>query len=157
LVDLRQRGIQTLGQLEHALDIGIVNDDSDLLDRCRATRAWLQHWRRGHTPPVDLEVLIRSEMVTETYLQDVAGVSDQVSGNGSALIAALRSDEQRVSGFGPKKISELEEWLGDHGYLTEVSPPETYELIDAIQQATELDATQAKRSHQMLQAGLNLD
>ncbi|MEM1080668.1 MAG: hypothetical protein AAGH65_03720, partial [Pseudomonadota bacterium] len=163
LSTLRARDLRTVGQLQHALDQGLLDavdniSTDELRARVSAAHAWLQRWRRGQTPPVELNVLTESGLVSNTYIEKMTAAVEQVGGRADALISALRDakNKLRVPGFGPMKIDALETWLGDHGYLTDVEPAQAHELIDALIQAGPLSDTGATALHRSLLAGLKI-
>lgn len=91
-----------------------------LAGRCATARAWADAWRRGRGRPVDRTVLERSGAVTDTYMDRVAALAEEVGGDAEALIQGLR--EGRVKGFRSSKTEELAEWLAEHGYIDPAEP-----------------------------------
>ena len=113
--------ITSLGQLETLLDSNAgpaAVTDTGLRDRlrlrCDTVRAWTALWRQGRGRPVNRITLEQSGTVTETFIDRVADLSEEVEGDGEALVQALRAGQ--VSGFRTSKIEELERWLADEGY-----------------------------------------
>ena len=116
--------VTTLGQLEgllasNAAD-GAIPDAAvrgRLAQRCAATRAWTKLWRQGRGQPVNRAVLEQSRAVSETFIDRIAELTDELQGDGTALINALR--QHRLPGFRTTKASELEQWLANEGYIDE--------------------------------------
>jgi len=157
LVALRDFGVTTLGQFEHtrelALDLPIDEDMARTLDRrVRAARAWLEHWRRGHVPPVRQRDLVDSDAISETFIERVSALNRDLEGNGAELLDALR--DGAVSGFLKKKTDALEQQLAAAGLLDDRRAPEDAELIDTLARAGDLEADSAARLHRWLQAAL---
>jgi len=157
LVALRNFGVITLGQFEHArelaLELPIDEEAAESLDnRVRAVRAWLHRWRRGHVPPVPGDELTQSNAISETFIEPVSALNRELGGNARALIDALR--DGRVARFRSDKIDQLEAHLGAGGYLDDKQAPADAELIDALARIGELDADQAARLHRWLEAAL---
>lgn len=157
LVELRNFGVITLGQFEHAreaaLDLPVDTDVARTLDdRIQAARAWLERWRRGHLPPLPGRELAESAAVSETFIEPVSALNRELDGNARALVDALR--DGRVARFRSDKTDQLEAQLGASGYLDERQPPGDAELIDALARAGGLDFDQAARLHRWLQAAL---
>ena len=113
--------ITCLGQLETLLDSEAVSaaiTDTELQDRLRQRssiiRIWMALWRRGRGRPVNRIALEQSGIVSETFIDRVASLTEIVREDGKALVQALRAG--RVSGFRTSKIEELECWLADEDY-----------------------------------------
>ena len=116
--------VTTLGQLEgllasNAADGAIPNAAvrGRLAQRCAATRAWTELWRQGRGQPVNRAVLEQSRAVSETFIDRIAELADELQGDGTALIHALR--QHRLPGFRTIKARELEQWLANEGYIDE--------------------------------------
>ena len=116
--------ITSLGQLEILLDSNAgpaAVTDTELRERlrqrCAVVRKWTELWRQGRGRPVDRIVLQQSAIVSETFIDRVANLTETVGEDGEALVQALRAGQ--VSGFRTNKIDELESWLADEGYTDE--------------------------------------
>ena len=116
--------ITNLGQLEALLNsnagptaIEEVNVREQLLQRSRATRTWIELWRRGRGRPVNRGVLEQCNAVSGTYIDRVTELAENLGGDGKALVQALSKGQ--VSRFHTSKIEELERWLADEGYTDE--------------------------------------
>ncbi|MCY3750832.1 MAG: hypothetical protein OXG54_05470 [Gammaproteobacteria bacterium] len=116
--------ITNLGQLEALLNsnagptaIEEVNVREQILQRSRATRTWIELWRRGRGRPVNRGVLEQCNAVSGTYIDRVTELAENLGGDGKALVQAL--SEGKVSRFHTSKIEELERWLADGGYTDE--------------------------------------
>jgi len=158
LVALRNFGVITLGQFEHArelaLELPIEDEAAKRLDkRGRAVHAWLQRWRRGHVPPVPARQLTQSGAVSPTFIERVIALNRDLGGNPAELVEALRNGA--VSGFRRKKTDELEQELAAAGLLDRPqAAPTDAELIDTLARDGELDAEDAAKLHRWLQAAL---
>lgn len=91
-----------------------------LRSRGRCLEVLLQGWRRGRGRPVDRGVLVASGAVSETFIDEVSALAENLEGSASALLQALR--ERRVKGFYTSKMDELEEYLAAEGYLDDREP-----------------------------------
>ena len=113
--------VTTLGQLESLLASnaaeGAIPDAavrSRLKQRCAAARAWTDLWRQGRGRPVNRVVLEQSGAVSNTFIDRAAELAEELQGDGTALINALR--QHRLPRFHVSKTEELEKWLTDEGY-----------------------------------------
>ncbi|MDE2813173.1 MAG: hypothetical protein OXM01_09120, partial [Gemmatimonadota bacterium] len=118
--------IATLGQLESLLASnaaeGAIPDAavrSRLVQRCEAARAWTDLWRQGRGLPVNRAALEQSGAVSEAFIDRAAELADDLQGNGTAIINALR--QGRLPRFHTTKTDELEQWLADEGYTDKQS------------------------------------
>lgn len=116
--------VTTLGQFESLLASnaakGAIPDAAvrgRFAQRCAAIRAWTELWRQGRGQPVNRAVLEQSRAVSETFIDRAAELADELQGDGTALINALR--QHRLPGFRTTKASELEQWLANEGYIDE--------------------------------------
>ena len=113
--------ITTLGQLEallasDAAQAAVTDKDSHhrLRRRCRAVQAWIDLWRRGRGRPVDRGALEGCGAISAIFIVRTAALSEQVHGDGKALVDALRAGT--LPHFHSSKVDELEQWLADEGY-----------------------------------------
>ena len=118
--------IASLGQLESLLASnaaeGAIPDAavrSRLKQRCEAARAWTNLWRQGRGRPVNRVVLEQSGAVSDTFIDRTDELADELRGDGTALIKALR--QGRLPRFHTTKTDELEQWLADEGYTDKQS------------------------------------
>lgn len=118
--------IATLGQLENLLASNAANGAipdaatrSGLKQRCEATRAWTDLWRQGRGRPVNRSVLEQSGAVSARFITQTAELADELQGDGTALINALR--QHRLPRFHASKTDELEQWLADAGHTDKQS------------------------------------
>ncbi|MDT8448926.1 MAG: AAA family ATPase [Wenzhouxiangellaceae bacterium] len=154
---LRLLGIETLGTLRHArelgLELGIEAGAAETLDRrADGAEAWLARWRRGHRKPVDPMMLRESDAVSDKFIDKVLALNERLGGDARALIEALREGD--VSGFFRKKTDELEQQFAEAGLLDEPTPPTDAELIDALMRTGGLAPEAAADLNRWLQAGL---
>ncbi len=124
---LLARGIRRWGQLERFRRI--AGDDADpamrrLLLRSGSAaavcRRFLELWGRGRGRPVDRTALVDSGAVSDTFLDRVFALCDEVDGDAGALLAGL--EDRRVERFQSGKTEELRTWLGENGYLDDAEP-----------------------------------
>ncbi|RMF24908.1 MAG: hypothetical protein D6760_02355 [Deltaproteobacteria bacterium] len=116
-------GIERLGQLGSLLSSraasAVVGDDrrQDLGLRVEIARCVMSAWREGRGRPVDRAVL-EAAGVSQTYLDPVSELAEELGGDGGALLAVLeeRSDP-RTKGFRTKMVDRLREFFERDGYL----------------------------------------
>lgn len=113
--------ITSLGQLDSLLDSDAASTaitETGLRDRlrqrCGVVRTWTTLWRQGRGRPVDRIALEQAGAVSDTFIDRVADLSEEVKGDAAALVQALR--DGRAPRFQSGKIEELERWLADTGY-----------------------------------------
>ncbi len=157
VVALAGRGVETLGEFEHARAIDLSLPISDRLAaridrRVDAVRAWIERWRRGHAAPVTDADLHDSEAITPTFFEAVSDLNRTLAGDGPALIEALRNGQ--VKRFQTAKIDQLEDYLTHRGILAAEREPSTAERLSALIDAGDLDETDARNLDAWLQAGL---
>ncbi len=121
---IKEWRITSLGQLETLLGSNAVSaavTDTGFRDRlrqrCGVVHIWTTFWRQGRGRPVDRIALEQSGAVSETFIDRVADLSEEVKGDGAVLVQALRNG--RAPRFQSGKIEELERWLADEGYTDE--------------------------------------
>ena len=153
----RKQGIQRLGELRHAIELNLIEPDTELQRRIAGTQAWIERWRSGRTRPLSAAALAESGVISENYLEAVAAVCRHVGGDARELLHQLNDGpaECRVAGFGPKKIATLEDWLSASGYLDHPKPTQAFELIDCLTQHGPMNEEQAADLHRWLTAGLS--
>ena len=83
----------------------------------RALKSWQLGWQAGRGKPVDRAVLVASRAVGDRYIDDVLALCGDSGADGSDLLHALRKN--RIRGFGPSRMAELEAYLHDHGYVAQ--------------------------------------
>lgn len=127
LYDLLDLGIERWGQLENLLERGreeFIPADPETIERIRENAAALEEfvraWRIGRGSPVNREVLEASGAVSDTFIDRVSELANELAGDPEALIEALNDGE--VNRFQSNKIDELEAYLQDTGYI-ETRPP----------------------------------
>ena len=127
LVELIESGTRTWGQLENRHQIG--GDAATPFDeqafgrvqaRAQAVTAWKEAWHVGRGRPVDRPALEKTDAVTDTFIDGVAEIANELDGNAEALLQVVRErEDERVSGFRSNKADDLEEYLLQEGYHTE--------------------------------------
>ena len=148
--------IKSLGQLEALLNssaaqgaIGDANHRQTLLNRCAATRHWVELWHQGRGKPVDRPALEQSGAVTNVFIDRATNLAAELGGSGQALIAALR--DGRLPYFQANNINILEQRLIDEGYIdlrVPLSSDERRRL--ALQQTKPQSNAQAEDINQLI-------
>ncbi len=152
-------GVERLGELERLIErcrqqganaeapefAAIVR----LQPRVRATRRWLDDWRRRHPRPVGLAELVASGLITERFLPQVEELAAEVGADPVALIERLRAGA--VPRFRSDVAEQLCDWLKGEGYWpdeesdpgltaadlmleTGLTAAESQRLVDALNQ-----------------------
>jgi hypothetical protein len=127
LVELIQSGTRTWGQLENRHQIGGVAATpfdkqafGRVQARAQAVTAWKEAWHVGRGRPVDRPALEKTDAVTDTFIDGVAEIANELDGDAKALLQVVRErDDERVNGFRSNKADDLEEYLLEEGYHTE--------------------------------------
>ncbi|MEX1197872.1 MAG: hypothetical protein WEB57_08445 [Pseudohongiellaceae bacterium] len=121
--------VTSLGQLKGLLQsdsAGAAVTDAEerqrLGARCQTARRWQDAWHHDRNRPVSRVTLQQSSAVSERFEEEIAERVQEVGGDPVELLAALRSGTRKVAGFGPTKVSALEEWLEQEGYVTPGTP-----------------------------------
>lgn len=119
--------VNTLAQLETLLQSNVAETAvgnkftcDRLAGRCIAARAWIAAWRHGRGRPVDRIALEQSGAVSDAFIDRVADLAESLTGNGAALIAALRNGD--VPRFRTSSTDDLEQWLEAEGYIDANDP-----------------------------------
>ncbi|WP_290636887.1 AAA family ATPase [Aquisalimonas sp.] len=117
IADLR---ITTVGQAERLLEGTAARHleapaRAMLERRTAAARAWVNAWRVGRGEPVDRPRLEESPMGKWKNLDALIERAEAMDGDPDALLASLR--EERLPGFGDKRIQQVEQWLEQEGAL----------------------------------------
>jgi hypothetical protein len=125
-----------------------------LQGRCAAARAWIAAWRQGRGRPVDRTVLEQSDAVSDTFVDRVAALAEEVNGDAEALARSLR--EGRVKGFRSSKTEKLEDWLAEQGYIDPAEPlsVEDRERQALMEAAAESSAEEIRKVTTWLEAGM---
>ncbi len=120
-------GIERWGQLKNLLDRGgdaLVTDDAERLNRIEragvALEEFVHCWQRGRGEPVTRSVLEETGAVTETFIDDVAELCEELNGDAERVVEALR--EGRVDRFRESKKDELEAFFEENGFIEAVDP-----------------------------------
>jgi hypothetical protein len=82
--------------------------------------AFCQAWVIGRGAPVDFEVLLDSDCLSERWHQPLSEIAADLNGDGRAFIEALRSkSDERSNRLQAKIIDQLERALQDSGHVSE--------------------------------------
>lgn len=88
--------------------------------------ALLSAWRIGRGLPVDRDVLIASQAVSDTFIDRVTDLAGRLGGDAKALLEALEAG--KVSRFRTAYREKLARYLEQHGYLDDREPLSPEEL-----------------------------
>jgi DNA repair exonuclease SbcCD ATPase subunit len=119
LYRLRAAGIERWGHLRSLLEVGAV--DGILSETSReqvrqhgaALETFVEAYTIGRGKAVDRDVLEASDAVSDTFIDDVSELADQVDGDPEQLLDEL----PEVPHFRQDKIEELREYLRQEDYL----------------------------------------
>lgn len=133
LYECLKKDIKQFGQLESyysnngkipGLDEPLWNNISS---KIKLLERYLELYRKGRPKFIDREVLINSGAVSDSFIDEVADKLSALNGNPKKLIQALSRSE--ISGFRSNKISELEEYLYESGYLDDQEIMDNSEIM----------------------------
>ncbi|HEX5579985.1 MAG TPA: hypothetical protein VFX39_00315, partial [Gemmatimonadaceae bacterium] len=139
--------VTTWGALESLVENGgaaLLGDARDAWPRIRAAARALEAAhaaaRIGHGRPVDRQAIIDSGVISDRFLDTVAGLAEGYDGDAAALVAHLASGQ--VKYFRTDIADRLREWFVEHGHLSDDEPLGREEItIRAMAAvAAELDA-----------------
>ncbi|WP_103016185.1 AAA family ATPase [Salinibacter ruber] len=140
LVELIESGTRTWGQLENRHQIGGVAATpfgeqafGRVQARAQAVAAWKEAWHVGRGRPVDRPALEETDAVTDTFIDGVAEIANELDGDAETLLQVIRErDDERVHGFYENKADDLENYLLENGYLTEKEPLSEEEMWQRV-------------------------
>jgi hypothetical protein len=119
-------GVSRWGQLDYlaatATDAALPGGmREDVVTQARHAAAlcdrFRQLWRQGRGRPVGRAALADSGAISETFIEPVASLCEELDGHGQALIDAL--GDRRVPRFQAAKTEELREYLQAGGFLSD--------------------------------------
>jgi hypothetical protein len=97
----------------------------------RARAELLEHYqklyRQGRSRRIGREVLADSDAISERFMEPVAELLANISGDPRELLRALRAKE--VTGFRASSIEDLEKFLLDEGYIDDLTPLSDEDLL----------------------------
>ena len=144
LYRLLSGGVNRWGQLQSLVSHGQadgIRQDSQVYQEAQVAVRVLdesaREWRIGRGNPVDRATLIDSGAVSPTYLDPVAHLAAEHSGDAKQLIRALESGQ--VKGFRSKKLADLREYLISEGYLDQRESLSAEEIRDRVHPAIYAD------------------
>jgi len=115
-------GVERWGPFKALADAGLYEmlghtpeGGASLKARAAAVRAWRKAWHVGRGRRVTSAALEDSGAVSNTFMEHVTALNDQLDGDGAALVEALRAGE--VKRFHTQKADALEAYLQAEGYL----------------------------------------
>lgn len=125
--------------------------------RTRAAVAWFAAWGHGRGRPVDRIVLEQSDAVSETYIDEVTALAEQLNGDAAAIIERLEG--KAVSGFRSRKIDELRAFFEQRGYLRAEQPLDApgRERETLLKAGRDADPEQIRRVVHWLETGRAAD
>lgn len=127
LRDFLLNGIERAGQwqtvrgtpLAESLGSGSITP-AEIASRLELLEVFCELWTQGRNRPVHRGVLEESGVLTDRYLEDVAGVARELDGDPQRLLAALDENrDPRLRGFRRTSVERLQRYLADTGYLDE--------------------------------------
>ena len=137
LYRLLQNGINHWGQLVTLLEcdgIDWLTSDMAVVRTAQALSSVVHRaidcWRVGRGRPVDRGVLIRSDCVTDKFMDAVADLADDCDGDARKLLQGM--ERGVVKGFLAKKRHQLVEYLQDEEYLDERTVLTREEIVAQI-------------------------
>ncbi|NBC29187.1 MAG: hypothetical protein GVY29_04250 [Spirochaetes bacterium] len=117
-----QKGLECWGPCRELMDaggpslVGLEADEGQKVQAyATAVKAWKDAWFTGRGEKVDRAALEESGAVSETFMDQVTKLSDEVNGNAEALIEGLR--QGKVKRFHENKAQELEDYFERSGYI----------------------------------------
>jgi hypothetical protein len=142
LHQLLRMGVRQWGQLDYLAAVGgesalpggmrdvVVEDARRVAALCDRFR---QLWRQGRGRPVDRAALAESGAISDTFLDRVAELCDELDGDGEALVEALAAG--RVPRFRTAQADELRAFLLERGYVVDEEPlaPEQIRIMLAAE------------------------
>ncbi|WP_416838760.1 ATP-binding protein [Haloferax sp. DFSO52] len=124
LYHLLEMGIEHWGQLKTLLNQNngtAVIDDDEQLEAIQlngiALEEFVKSWRVGRGKRVDRSALEKTGAVTESFIDQVSELAEEVDGNAMQIISGLQ--DGKVNRFRTRKIDELEEFFEQNGYIEE--------------------------------------
>jgi hypothetical protein len=123
LAALLRQGISRWGQLSNFIKhrgklpegayavIPLASAEVGLIER------YQEMYRQGRPKPIDRQVLIDSEAISDRYTNEVSDLLEDVKWNPRELMNQLRN--KAIRGFQSGSMDRLEEYLLDEGYLDE--------------------------------------
>jgi hypothetical protein len=113
--------IETVGQwrsfAEHVVRSREIDAETAGRIHARAdlVTAFITAWRRGRGKPVNREVLEASDTVSDTFIDEVAGLATELQGAGRPLVHAL--EQGKVKKFRKAAVDRLRQYLLEDGYI----------------------------------------
>lgn len=121
VTELVRYELSRVGELESFLSSAqarklISADESKRLEqRIQAARLILEDWRLRHNRPVDARALLKSDAISDHFMDRVQELNSEVNGDPTALLECLR--DGKVSRFRSDNTDQLESWLQENGYF----------------------------------------
>ncbi len=149
--------IEHVGQLESLLASAAAGtllqpaERERLKTRIAAARVWVEAWRTGRGRPVDRTALEASGAVSDTFLERMARLNEELGGDGHALLERLAAGTLRR--FQTDKREALADFLAQRGYLDERQPLSADEIQMRVTAAAG-SADEARMVVESLTAGM---
>ena len=104
----------------------MVTKDEALIEDIRhngqALEKLIECWEIGRGDPVDRHALEATSAVTNTFIDQVGKLAQELNGDAKAILDAI--DNGRVYGFRSGKRNELETYFRENGYIEETETME---------------------------------
>lgn len=122
LHDFLELGIETWGQLRTLFDqtdLSFVTADEETLRVVRANGVALEEfvkaWQVGRGKQVDRAALEETTAVTDSFIERVSALAEDVNGDAEAIMAALRAG--KVDRFRSSKMDALQRYFEENGFI----------------------------------------
>jgi DNA repair exonuclease SbcCD ATPase subunit len=133
LHDLLSLSIERWGQLQNLIERGRdefipadVETLSEIQQNGTALEAFVEAWQIGRGDPVDRSVLEASGAVSDTFINRVTDLAEELGGDAEQLVEALYAKE--VDRFRQNKAEDLEDYLRENGYIVSREPLDNDEI-----------------------------
>ena len=144
---LLRHQVTNWGRLRTLLEYGgagLVDADHDAFPRvaaaARAVKTACDAWRIGQGKPVDRQALLQSDLVTETFIDDLTALARDNHGDAQRILDAL--DAKEVKGWRIANTPRLREYFEEQGFLSKNSPLTSDEIRLRVLAATAHDIRQ---------------
>jgi uncharacterized protein YhaN len=99
---------------------------------CDLAEAFFEAWRIGRGTKIDVEVL-RAAGVSETYLQRLGPLVDELDGDARRLLVTIeRREDERVKRFRADTMEQLTGYLESHGYVDPREPLDEAAIVARV-------------------------
>lgn len=150
LVTLRNRGVRGWGQYLNLYENGYLRGTlsgtlhKEACARARVVEEFCMAWREGRPGRLTIDALRSSAAITTRFWDKVIERASANNWDGASLVHDLTRG--KVSGFRRANIETLNEWLLEHGYISDTKP-----LDDATIRARVISALYDEINAQLIQ------